>query len=565
MPMTTPAPASEFTLLFVEDDQFSREMVLPRLEQLFARVEVAVDGIQGLERFQQGGIDLVLTDQHLPGMSGLEMTREIRVSDQETPVVLMTSSIDNDILLEAINVGVSRFIPKPYDYQVLSRRLKIIAREIADKRLVERLQQQEVEELRSKDSYHLLQQEAARRKEHHVVRNQMLHQALPDGDGNLWGVEVRYAPRDIMCGDAYTVRRLPDGRLLVFMADAMGSGLSASITAILATSFSNFFVAHFQTGCICGFSLPILVGRFREYLSEILLDDEVLSCGFFLVDLARLELDAALFALPPLLVRVNDGTVQQLRSGNAPFCSYTGAISFTKLDLAGIAELLATTDGVTDAELAEGGAYREVLEEDFRQSPTLNALQGRFRQRVAAGEQDDMTLFQLRRLGSADAVTFRIDPPPTYEGVAEAVEETMVRLRGERILDGDLLDEIEFVLSEAAANAYEHGCLGLGGARKRELLLDGSYDAVLTGSVAPEGAHLGVAVRIQREEGLLTFEVSSSGPGLTPAHFGVTVESTAVNGRGLQMIKSFCDSIFLADEGRRLIMMKSFEGGNYAA
>jgi hypothetical protein len=59
----------------------------------------------------------------------------------------------------------------------------------------------------------------------------------------------------------YTVRRLPDGRLLVFLVDAMGSGLFASLSAMLAAPFSNHLVEHLHAGCGCDFTFSRFIER----------------------------------------------------------------------------------------------------------------------------------------------------------------------------------------------------------------------------------------------------------------------------------------------------------------
>src|SRR3974390_570178 len=96
---------TDLTLLLVEDEILSREMMLLRVQGLFRHVVVAADGLEGLRRFREHAPDIVLSDQVMPGLSGLEMMREIRSEDQDSPLILITAAIDNNLLLEAINLG----------------------------------------------------------------------------------------------------------------------------------------------------------------------------------------------------------------------------------------------------------------------------------------------------------------------------------------------------------------------------------------------------------------------------------------------------------------------------
>lgn len=384
------------SLLVVEDDLLSREMLLMQLEGLFNCVFAAADGNEGFELFCEKKPDIVLTDQIMPGLSGLGLLQKIRATGAKTPVVLMTSTIDNQILLEALNNGVERFVPKPFDFDQIIQTLNSIVRTIQNERMLEHHRRQEVELLRYRDTYNSMQQESARRKERHVVRHDLRNQALNGADGVRWGINVAYTPHDIMCGDGYSVRNLFDGRQLIFILDAMGSGMSASLTAMLTTSFFNYQVENLHLWET--FTLRLFLKRIQEYLSSMLLEEEVLSCGFFLVDLVKEEIETAIFALPPMLVRGLDGSVRKIRGENPPIGIYPCEARISKISLSEVAELLLMTDGVTEALLTEGGSYNEVLESDFTAARTLAELQRRFNSKTDQTSLDDLTLMHLRRL-----------------------------------------------------------------------------------------------------------------------------------------------------------------------
>jgi two-component system, HptB-dependent secretion and biofilm response regulator len=559
-----PWPESEaqtqaLTLLLVEDDLISRNMLMLRVQGLFKKVVEAADGAEGLRLFCQHQPDIVLSDQVMPGLSGLDLMREIRATGAKTPVVLMTS-LDKDVLLQAINGGIERFIPKPFDFGLLFRTLNSIAREIANERLRQQHREQEVELLRLRDNYHSMQQESAFRKERHVVRHDLRNQALPGAGATRWAIKVAYSPRDIMCGDGYSVRRLYDGRQFILVVDAMGSGMSASLTAMLTTSFFNYQVENVHLWE--SFTLRIFLKRFQEYLCSVLLDDEVLSCGFFLVDLEQEEVEIALFALPPLLLRSLDGSVQKIRGANPPLAGYPCLIKLEKVSLRGVAELLVMTDGVTDAPLRAGGSYREVLEADFRAASTLKALHRRFRRQTDPGDQDDMTLLHLRRLDFPDNWSWTRKPALTLAGLSAAIRELLAALEGETPLGAVERDEVEVVLTEALLNAFEHGCLGLDQKEKGRLLQAGEYDDALETLAPLPDAVITLSATLWRgtEKPLLLVEVQDSGPGLPDQTLRNHASGTAANGPGLKIIGRFCDSVFTGSPGGHLIILKTLEG-----
>jgi len=559
-PVNPDAEMKSLTLLVAEDDLPSCNMLLMRIGGLFKNVIAAADGTEAFRLFSLHTPDIVLTDQVMPGLTGLELMEKIRQTGAKTPVILMTCA-DSQVLLEAINRGVERFIPKPFNSELLLRTLNGVARMVAKERMLEQHREQEVELLRYRDAYNSMQQESARRKERHVVRHDLRNQALK-GRGVRWAINVAYAPHDIMCGDGYSVRRLFDGRQLIFVVDAMGSGMSASLTAMLTTSFFNYQVENLHLWET--FTLRIFLRRFQEYLSSILLEDEVLSCGFFLVDLVREEIKTALFALPPLLLRSVDGSVCKVRGENPPLGTYPTEIKVGTLSLTGVADLMIMTDGVSDALLTQGGSYREVLENDFRAAPTLKALQRSFQAKTVPGSLDDLTWLHLRRLDFPHSWSWKGTPDLTLAGLGATIREFLAALALEVSLDCEELDGVEIILTEALTNALEHGCLQIDQEKKAMLVLSGEYDDALAEMALEPGAEITLSATLQRdaERPLLIMEVQDSGPGLAENALKTRVETTAVNGRGLKMISHYCDSLFTDGPNGRLIILKTLEGEN---
>ncbi|NMC74558.1 MAG: response regulator [Geobacteraceae bacterium] len=100
-------------LLVVDDDPFVLEMLVIVLEEEGYAVETAGNGGEALETFQRHpGIDLVLTDMNMPGMDGLQLTREIRRRTAGVPVLLLTASDDGESVRRAAGSGVHRSLVK---------------------------------------------------------------------------------------------------------------------------------------------------------------------------------------------------------------------------------------------------------------------------------------------------------------------------------------------------------------------------------------------------------------------------------------------------------------------
>lgn len=104
-------------LLVVDDSPSMRVCVCYLLRQLgFVHIDEAPSGSVALAMFKLSTYDLVITDWYMPHGSGIELLRAIR-SDPEkrrTPVLVLTGSVTNGSLHEAVEAGATGFVPKPF-------------------------------------------------------------------------------------------------------------------------------------------------------------------------------------------------------------------------------------------------------------------------------------------------------------------------------------------------------------------------------------------------------------------------------------------------------------------
>ena len=112
------------TVLVVEDDSALRQFLCTALSDEFD-VTGAVSGEEAVELARRLKPDVVLLDVMLPGLSGLDVVREIR-SDadlKDTPVLVMTAFSDIEPG-HAVEAGADRFLTKPFDLQELTAAVK---------------------------------------------------------------------------------------------------------------------------------------------------------------------------------------------------------------------------------------------------------------------------------------------------------------------------------------------------------------------------------------------------------------------------------------------------------
>src|SRR6202167_2224211 len=100
------------TLLYIDDDEALARLVDRGLTRLGFTVIHAASGKVGLERLQQGGIDVIALDQYMPGLDGLETLERIMGIANAPPVVFVTASQDSSIAVTALKAGAADYLVK---------------------------------------------------------------------------------------------------------------------------------------------------------------------------------------------------------------------------------------------------------------------------------------------------------------------------------------------------------------------------------------------------------------------------------------------------------------------
>lgn len=101
-------------ILIVEDNKINQMITRKILEKHQVICEVADNGTIAVEKTKENEYDLILMDIHMPGISGIEATKEIRKFNTEIPIVALTAVTLDDNLDEFYLNGFSDIIPKPY-------------------------------------------------------------------------------------------------------------------------------------------------------------------------------------------------------------------------------------------------------------------------------------------------------------------------------------------------------------------------------------------------------------------------------------------------------------------
>lgn len=117
-------------ILIVEDNRDLAEVLKMHLQDLSYEVDLAGDGVSGLEMAQSGAYGLVILDIMLPGKNGMDICRELRSSENYTPILMLTAKSTEIDRVLGLEIGADDYVTKPYQLSEMLARVKAIFRRV---------------------------------------------------------------------------------------------------------------------------------------------------------------------------------------------------------------------------------------------------------------------------------------------------------------------------------------------------------------------------------------------------------------------------------------------------
>ena len=548
-------------VLYVEDEPEIIELVEKRFASKFNLFTSVTSAEDALTIYKENNYDLILTDYLLPGINGMEFAKEVLKIKGKVPIILITGYVDMQFLVEAINMGITQFVAKPIQFKLLRNAINNAVESVVLEDLLNKSREQELELLKYKDMYNTMQHDATLKKELHIMRNDMFkkylfHEENPVSEKG-WQLEVFYKSLDIVSGDTYTCRVLDNGNLLIFIADAMGKGVSASITSMVSVSIVNFVIKEqckrqnksgqedikrIVENCVC-------------FMRENLLEDEIL-CGIFAYfDFKEDKLRYASFSMPRILYQTVNGKVEKLPSNNLPIMPYESNIKIDSVELSNIVKVGLFTDGIVESYAKDKILYSSYLNDDFASSPLLKNLMEKVNERLET-YGDDSTVFFIRRPYTNIIVEKTYTIPTRYEKIDEASE----LIRQEMIncnIDVEKYDSFFTAFSECMMNAYEHGNLAITFDIKHELIKNEIYEEELLKKekICDKLIAIRYVLCDDINSRYLIVSVRDEGVGYPVSVFRNAIgDTTKFNGRGIKIIDYYTDIFFFSEDRREIFI-----------
>jgi sigma-B regulation protein RsbU (phosphoserine phosphatase) len=379
--MATVSSKLERPRILVADDQTD---IILALEVLLRNegyeVRSATSPAAALEALRGSAFDLVLMDLNYSRKptsvrEGIDLLARIEEIDPLIPVVVMTAWGSIDLAVEAMNIGASNFIQKPWENAKL---VELVRGQIEQGRSRRRS-----ESRRTEEKWEI--EEAGQ------IQRAFLPASLPNVDS--CEMAVRWQPKGCVGGDYYDVFPLDARRLAFCVADASGKGLPA---ALLMSNLQ----AGLRSLADSSAGPAETVTRLNRLFCANRLTNKFFTLFYGVLDLGRFELTYSNAGHPPPVVRHRDGGLSTLQgTGGLVGCFPDWTYREESVHLAPGDRIWLYTDGLSEARAAGGGAFGPARMEklmDEVQAVSLTEAQGRVWNAVlgfcGGAFEDDATL-----------------------------------------------------------------------------------------------------------------------------------------------------------------------------
>ena len=541
------------TLLCVEDNKTTQVLYKSALEDKVKKLIFADDGLEGFQKFSENKIDIIISDYSMPVLNGIEMIKKIRVLDKEIPIILISAIDEISVVVESLKLGVNNFVSKPVVVTEMYEAINNASKLLLATRYLTAQKNKELELLKQKETYNSYQEDLAFAKELNILRNDFYYQMVDSKSVSL--IDFLYQPLDVVSGDAYSARRIDENRTLYLLVDGMGKGLSASLSAMIMTSFINHLVDKMIS--YDSFSLDILIQESMSYIKPVLLDDEALSLDYIMFDNSYNKLQYAKFAMPVFLLQDKDENIIRIKSNNPPISKWQNNYVLEEYDISNITKFLFYSDGITENSiLGSEGTYALHVEEDFKNSFTREELKTKIFKKILV-QEDDLTMIFINKLNLMEFMITDKYFESSLNAVQEACEWYKEILLG-FYTDQEQLNSPCIIFTELYMNAYEHGNLGMDSFTKHKLIEDDTYldELLRLEKSCSKKIHVSIYKVQNRSSEYIITKIKDEGAGFDTQILSEIFRNTqSFNGRGVFISRKNSMGIYYNTEGNTVLYL----------
>lgn len=124
---------NSLSILFADDDAQIRSNIATTLNLMFLYVYEASDGLEAIRLYQEKKPDILILDNIMPNMNGIDVVKKIRQNDTETKIIILTANSDLEYILDAVKLNLAEYIIKPVIPDKFLKTLQEIISQLKDK------------------------------------------------------------------------------------------------------------------------------------------------------------------------------------------------------------------------------------------------------------------------------------------------------------------------------------------------------------------------------------------------------------------------------------------------
>lgn len=334
------------TLLIIDDDTVLRGRMASYLETAGFSVLQAQSGEEGLRLAGETQPDLLVCDLYMPGLSGLELIRQLKAQGAGTPVILLSGSGSMSDVVESLRLGAVDYLQKPLDDLEV---LRLSVRRALDEAVLRQENRRYRETLEATNRE--LQNSLSLLEEDQNAGRQMQLSMLPETPWQTDDLQFAHKiiPSLYLSGDFVDYFRLDQHRVAFYLADVSGHGASSAfVTVLLKFMTTRLLYESRRNGQLPVFKPSEVLGHINRGLINCKLGKHVTMLGG-VIDQQTNQLTYSIGGHLPLPVLYTPGEARFLQGKGLPVGLFENAVheDFV-LDLPGCFSLTLLSDGIFD-------------------------------------------------------------------------------------------------------------------------------------------------------------------------------------------------------------------------
>ncbi len=336
-------------ILVVDDDIIIRTVVVKGLRDAgFTNIHEAEDGLAVKEYLVDNSVDVVITDVMMPRLNGLELIRWAKKHYPDILWIIQSGQDTFDTAVEAIQLGAFDFLAKPPNLKRLeiSLRNALERRQLLEeKKILHRSLEQRVVQL--EELCRILNDQAEQINQD-LRRAEMIQGALlPQRPPAMKGVSVHsmYRPGNFVGGDLYDVIALDENRIILYVADASGHGVSSAMLSVLFKQHLSTIIAP---GTVVNPAV-VLAEINNKLFRDVTAPGMFITVVYCLIDTRQATVDIASAGHTPIIYACStDKPLLLERTGPALGLHADAVFNETHIDFRPGDRLFLYSDGLTD-------------------------------------------------------------------------------------------------------------------------------------------------------------------------------------------------------------------------